>query len=85
MNKKERIFKIISDNINCKALEVKDNSHLHKGHVAVNGDIETHYEVVIKANKFDNLSRVDSHKVINKLLRDEFSKGLHALEIKILH
>ena len=58
MNKKERIFKIISDNINCKALDVKDNSHLHKGHVAVNGATETHYEVVIKANEFDYAGHV---------------------------
>lgn len=80
---KERIIEKLEKNLQPKFLEVKNNSHLHQGHAGDNGTNETHFAVIISADKFQNLSPVNAHREVNKLLEDEFKKGLHALEIKI--
>jgi len=80
---KERIIEKLEKNLQPKFLEVKNNSHLHQGHAGDNGTNETHFAVIISADKFQNLSSVNAHREVNKLLEDEFKKGLHALEIKI--
>ena len=80
---KERIKETLEKNLNPEFLEVKNNSHLHAGHAGDNGTNETHFEIQIASDKIKNLSRVNAHREINKLLKEEFNKGLHALEIKI--
>ena len=80
---KERIIKKLEDGLNPKDLEVKNNSYLHQGHAGDNGTGETHFEINISAESLEGLSKVNAHRKINKLINDEFEKGLHALEIKI--
>lgn len=65
-------------------LEVKNNSYLHQGHTGDNGSGNTHFAIAIKSEKFKGMSKVNAHRAIKKVLIDEFNKGLHALEIKIL-
>ena len=81
---KERIEKILKENLQPKFLEVKNNSHLHAGHAGDNGTNETHFAVLVGAEELKKLSAVNAHRRVNQLLRGEFEKGLHALEIKIL-
>ena len=80
---KQRIEEKLKNNLNPSFLEVKNNSHLHSGHMGDNGTGETHFEVKIAAEKLKGLSAVNAHRKINALLKDEFGLGLHALEIKI--
>lgn len=40
---------------------------------------ETHFRLVLVSNKFENLSRVDRQRLINDILKSEFTSGLHAL------
>lgn len=80
---KERIIKNLTDNLNPKFLEVKNNSYLHKGHAGDNGTSETHFEVIIAADEFNGMLKVQAHRRINQLLKMEFENGMHALEIKI--
>ncbi len=84
MNRKERIFEKINKELNPEFLEVENNSSLHKNHLGDDGSGETHYLVKVKSQKFQNISRIESHKIINEILKNEFQKGLHALEIKII-
>jgi BolA protein len=67
-----------------KFLEVKNNSHLHHGHAGDDGSGNTHFSIIIESEKLRNQSKINSHRQINKILADEFKKGLHALEIKVL-
>jgi BolA family transcriptional regulator, general stress-responsive regulator len=85
MNRKDRIYKKLINNIECGTLDVVNNSHLHKGHMGDDGTLETHYKIVIKSlgGQFTSCSRVEVHRVINNLLQDEFNSGLHALEISV--
>ena len=83
MNRKKRIAKIISDNFKKLTIVVKDISDQHKNHGNFTGNDETHFSIVLHLNKKNNFNRLDIHRKINYLLKDEFSSGLHALEIKI--
>lgn len=80
---KERIIKVLKENLNPKFLEVNNNSYLHKGHAGDNGTDETHFQVIVQSEMLSGLNKVSAHRKVNQLLKDEFNKGLHALEIKI--
>ena len=83
MNRKQRINKILLKNLNDISLEIIDNSNLHKGHNNFTGNGETHIKIILtKINKIP-INRLKIHRLINRLLEEEFKTGLHSLEIKI--
>ena len=83
MNRKQRINKILSKRLNDFLLEIIDNSNLHKGHNNFTGNNETHIKIILtKKNKIP-INKLDIHRLINKLLEEEFKSGLHSLEINI--
>ena len=72
-------------------LEVINESHLHAGHhhtdsdhhAAFNGEGETHFRVRIVAEAFAGQSRLERHRAVNDLLKDELAPGrVHALAIE---
>ena len=87
MNREERI-KAILKQLNPQALDLKNDSAKHAGHVEHLGSAgftgETHYKLKIVAEVFEGLSRVDRQRKVYDLLKDEFTSGLHALELKTL-
>jgi len=80
---KQRIEEKLTKNFQPKFLEVKNNSHLHAGHLGDDGSGETHFAIVIEADELKGLSVVNAHRKINSLLKDEFAWGMHALEIVV--
>ena len=83
MNRTKRIGNILQKNLTDFSINVIDNSHLHKGHNNFDGLLETHIAILLKKKTKIKISRLEIHKIINSLLKEEFNKGLHALEIKI--
>ncbi len=81
---KNRIYNKIKEGLNPEFLEVENKSHLHRGHAGDDGSGETHFLVIVKDESLKKLGRVAAHRKINELVRGEFVKGLHALEIKFL-
>lgn len=69
------------------SLEVKNDSHKHASHVEHLGSAgftgETHYKLIMVSPQFNGKSRIDRQRMVMDLLKDEFSNGLHALEIKV--
>ena len=84
MNRTKRIHNILKKYFNETTSIVKDNSILHKGHNNFNGIGETHIFIQINKNSKLQLSRLEIHRKINFLLKEEFENGLHSLEIKII-
>lgn len=83
MSRKETIETKLSV-LNLHFLEVIDESSLHAGHIGnPNGNAESHFAIEINAKELDGLSPIKQHRTINKLLKDEFASGLHALSIRI--
>lgn len=78
----ERIRNDLTAALKPLRLEVIDESGLHAGHAgAVPGKI-THVRIVVEAEAFRGKSRVDSHRIVNELLKSEIAAGLHALAIE---
>jgi BolA protein len=79
---KDRITQTLTDAFRPTALAVVDESHLHAGHAGHRPGGETHFRVKIAAAAFRGKSRVETHRMINQALAEEFAAGLHALAIE---
>jgi BolA protein len=79
MNRKQRITEKLTVGLQPSALNVRDISHLHAGHAGAG--IETHFTVTVTSAQFAGLTRVQQHQMVNRLLADEFTGGLHALSL----
>jgi len=84
MNRKKRITNILINNFKDSQIDVIDNSTEHSGHNNFDGNQESHFQIFIKDKTDISLSRLEVHRKINYLLKDEFDNGLHALQIKII-
>ena len=63
-------------------LDLVNESHLHAGHGSSPETGESHFRVLIVADAFNGKSRVERHRIVNDVLRDELQDGVHALAIK---
>jgi len=85
MNRKKRIEKILNSNFQQWLIEVVDISSKHSGHNNFTGKEETHFSIILKQSTKNNLKKIEVHRRINFLLKEELNNGLHALEIKIIN
>ena len=83
MNRKQRIYKLLEKNFTEFSIKIVDNSHKHIGHNSFDGKNETHLKLFFESKSFSKVNRLEMHKKINQLLKNEFNIGLHSLEIKI--
>ncbi len=81
MNAKDRITQRLTEAFAPVDLKVVDESHLHKGHAGHRPGGESHFRVTISAAAFNEVGRVQAHRMINEALSDEFDRGMHALAI----
>ena len=66
----DEIKKLIKESIPDATIEIKD----------LMGD-NNHYAAVIKSSKFNNISRIEQHKLVYKSLKGKMGNELHALSI----
>ena len=66
----DEIKKLIKDSIPDASIEIKD----------LMGD-NNHYAATIISAKFNNLSKIDQHKLVYKALKGKMGNELHALSI----
>ena len=78
----EEIKKKINDQLNPEKISIIDNSNLHTTHKSFDSN-KYHLKVTIKSKKLANMSKIDAHKLIFSILRDEMKNKIHALEIEI--
>ena len=83
MKRTKKINDILKKNFANIGITIVDNSYLHKGHNNFNGQDETHITVNLQFNSKLKINRLEIHRKINYLIRNEFNEGLHSLEIKI--
>ena len=67
-----------------QSLDVVNESHLHAGHAGSPGTGSSHFRVTIVSEKFEGLSRVDRHRLVNEALSEELAGPVHALALKTL-
>jgi BolA protein len=92
----QRIQAILHKALAPSSLSVLDESHLHATHAhlitqkahpskqkgAAAASSGTHFRVKIVSEAFRGKSRIERHRLINQLLREEFEGSLHALAIE---
>ena len=78
----EEIEKKLRMQIKFESLEIVDNSHKHAKHKSFSQD-KFHLHLKIRSLYLNSLSRVTAQKEVMKVLKDELSSKIHALEISI--
>ena len=78
----EEICTKLNDEIEIEHIDIVDNSHKHKKHKSFSPE-KFHLHLKIKSIYLDSISRVNAQKMIMKVLKDELSTKIHALEISI--
>ena len=66
----EEIKKLIKESIPDATIEIKD----------LMGD-SNHYAAVIKSSRFNNISKIEQHKLVYKSLKGKMGNELHAFSI----
>ena len=62
-------------------LDVINESELHAGHRNSPGTGESHFRIFIVAPTFAGKTRLERHRLVNDLLKDEIRGGIHALAL----
>ena len=76
------IKKKIEKNVPLDYIKIEDKSFIHKNHSG-NKEGKCHLKILIKSSKLKKISRIDSNKMIYKLLDNELKKSIHSLQILI--
>jgi len=63
---------------------VEDDSAKHAGHAGARPEGETHYTVAVISPAFAGRSRVERSRAVHAVLEAEFSRGLHALALRLM-
>ncbi len=77
MNRHDRIEAAVTTALTPLHLEVVDESHMH----AVPAGAESHFKLLVVSDQFAGQGLVARHRTLNRLLREEFDHGLHALAL----
>ena len=72
----------LGSQLDCKLLEVINESHLHAGHNDFDGTGESHFRIIIAATQLDKLAPVTAHQTIYAILKPQMQL-IHALAIEV--
>tara|TARA_B100001121_G_C18670887_1_gene613750 strand:+ start:398 stop:658 length:261 start_codon:yes stop_codon:yes gene_type:complete len=79
----EIIKKKISEKIDCKFLEVEDKTYLHLKHKTHSKD-KFHIKLVLKSLELSKLSKIQSTRIIYKILDEELNSYIHSIQIELI-
>ena len=78
----KQIEEKIKNKIDLEEIKILDNSEKHKNHNSFQED-RLHLVLEIKSKFLSKLTRIDADRKINSIIRDDFKKKIHALQIKL--
>ena len=78
----KEIKKKIYQAINPKNIILIDNSNLHKKHKSFDLN-KFHFKIIIESEELKKMNRIDAHKKVFSILKEEIKNKIHALEIEI--
>ena len=82
MNFFDEVKDKINKKINPEDIILIDNSHLHSRHKSFDVN-KFHLKIVIKSEKLKRMNKIEAHKKIFSILKNEMNNKIHALEIEI--
>ena len=77
MSRQETIETLIREELSPLHMEVINESGMHN----VPEGSESHFKVFVVSDHFEGNGLVQRHRMINRLLSDQFDQGLHALAL----
>lgn len=83
MSREDQIREVLEAAFAPRALEVINESHRHAHHAGHDGSGESHFRVVIAAEAFAPMSRVERHRAVHAALGKELTTAIHALALDI--
>ncbi|EHY65183.1 hypothetical protein NEAUS04_0377 [Nematocida ausubeli] len=84
MFRAERITKTILEKYPSAVVNIVDRTKEHAGHremINIDDPQETHLDINVCDSSFEGCSPLSAIREINRLIKDEFTKGLHAVSI----
>tara|TARA_B100000963_G_scaffold339474_1_gene337262 strand:+ start:367 stop:627 length:261 start_codon:yes stop_codon:yes gene_type:complete len=72
----------LTNKIVFKNIKIEDKSFLHRNHSG-NQEGKFHLKITISSNQLKEMSKIDSNKIIYKVLDFEMKKYIHSLQILI--
>ena len=78
----EKIKEKINNSLKPEKILLVDNSNLHKKHKSFDST-KFNLKLIIESKKLKNLNKIEAHKIIFTILKEEMQSRIHALEIHI--
>ena len=82
MNFFDKVKEKINRKINPENIILIDNSYLHTKHKSFDPN-KFHLKIIIESKKLKKMKKIEAHKEIFSVLKDELRNKIHALEIEI--
>ncbi len=76
------VKKKLESNIKIEDIKIEDKSFLHKNHPGNRSD-KFHLKISINSSELKKISKIDSNKIIYKILEEEMRKFIHSIQILI--
>ncbi len=81
MSMENRIREKLMVGLQPDRLDVVNESEKHAGHRSSPGTGESHFRVLVVSPLFAGQSRLQRHRMVNGLIAEELSGGIHALAL----
>lgn len=82
-DREQRIRNAINSSLAPSELIIKDQSHLHAGHVGAR-DGKGHFDLVIVSEQFVGAGRLERHRMVYDALSQLLQTDIHAVRIRAL-
>ena len=76
------VKKKIKNNINIENILIEDKTFLHKNHPGHDSN-KFHLKITIESEELKKLDKIQSNKIIYKILDEELRNQIHSLQILI--
>lgn len=83
MSVKDEIHERLSAAFDPRELIVVDDSESHRGHAGYQEGGESHFNVKIRAQAFEPMSRIARHRAVHNALGKDLVGRIHALALDI--
>ena len=83
MSKTQEIEARLQEALSPRELDVVDDSESHRGHAGFQEGGESHFNVRIRAEAFNGLSRIARHRAVHGAIGPELMGRIHALALDL--
>ncbi|MFK7763747.1 MAG: BolA family protein [Roseobacter sp.] len=83
MSKRQEIEDALRKAFAPTALDVVDDTESHRGHAGFTEGVESHFNVMIRADIFRGMNRLARHRSIHSALGPELIARIHALALDV--